>query len=85
MKVFNSIFSSSVWTDKPLLKLSIKDIKQINFQKKKQNHLFVLNIIIKNGTLMKFASKDYVIVLSVYNILDYLIFLNLSEEFNRES
>ena len=85
MKVFNSIFSSSVWTDKPLLKLSIKDIKQINFQKKKQNHLFVLNIIIKNGTSMKFASKDYEIVLSVYNILDYLIFLNLSEEFNRES
>ncbi len=74
-KYFNSIFSSSVWHDKPLYRVKIENIKNVKISNddmvrfKFEDVNFVIDIVDANDKFLQFGWEDSEEGLSVIRII----------------
>ena len=73
VKYFKSMYSSSVWSDRPLSIINIRDIKEIKIIKNKKNSFYILNINLLNEGIYRFGTKDSIVAENIYKILSYLV------------
>jgi len=72
VKCFKSIYSSSNWSDNPLIKIKINDIIALNIKKSADSYtiFYILQIQLPDK-LLSFASQDKYICDNYYKILNY--------------